>query len=287
MASLGLCVLCAQLCPTPAAQRTVAGHSLAPLPTRCSRQKHCGSVSRRTKRGGRGRIMLLVYLWDSAFQDSTVCMMCVQGCSLWWYLSRVKKLETICQKIIYSRTIKKAKCWRIDAVELWCWRDSWESPGLQGDPTSPSWRRSALGVHWKDWCWSWTCNTLVTWFKGLTHLKTPWCWERLRAGGEGDIRGWDGGMASPTQWTWVWVSSRSWWWTGKPGVLRFMGSQRVRHDWATELNWCQKKLERMLKKKKSLGENVISGTIKLEIHLPLSSAKTGPFKIKSSWRSRC
>ena len=64
-----------------------------------------------------------------------------------------------------------------------------------------------------------------------------WCWERLRAGGEGDDRGWDGWMASPTQWTWIWVNSRSWWWTGRPGVLRFMGSQRVRHDWATEPNW--------------------------------------------------
>ena len=63
-----------------------------------------------------------------------------------------------------------------------------------------------------------------------------WCWERLRAGGEGDDRGWDGWMASPTRWTWVWVDSRSWWWTGRPGVLLFMGSQRVGHDWATELN---------------------------------------------------
>ena len=61
------------------------------------------------------------------------------------------------------------------------------------------------------------------------------CWERLGAGGEGDDRGWDGWMASPTQWTWVWVNSRSWWWTGKPGVLQFMGSQG--HDWVTELNW--------------------------------------------------
>ena len=67
--------------------------------------------------------------------------------------------------------------------------------------------------------------------------KKPWCWERLGAGGEGDDRGWDGWMASPTRWTWVWVNSRSWWWTGRPGVLRFMGSQRVGHDWATELNW--------------------------------------------------
>ena len=64
-----------------------------------------------------------------------------------------------------------------------------------------------------------------------------WCWEGLGAGGEGDDRGWDGWMASPTQWTWVWVNSGSWWWTGRPGVLGFMGSQRVRHDWATELNW--------------------------------------------------
>ena len=63
----------------------------------------------------------------------------------------------------------------------------------------------------------------------------PWCWERLKAGGEGDNRGWDGWMASPTQWAWVWVDSRSWWWTERPGVLCFMGSQRVWHDWATEL----------------------------------------------------
>ena len=70
----------------------------------------------------------------------------------------------------------------------------------------------------------------------LTHLKRPWCWERLKAGGEGDDRGWDGWVASPTLWTWVWVSSGSWWWTGKPGVLQSVGSQRVGHDWATELN---------------------------------------------------
>jgi len=68
-------------------------------------------------------------------------------------------------------------------------------------------------------------------------MKRPWCWERLRPGGEGDNRGWDSWMASPTQWTWVWVDSRSWWWTGRPGVLRFMGLQRVRGNWATELNF--------------------------------------------------
>ena len=69
----------------------------------------------------------------------------------------------------------------------------------------------------------------------MAHWKRPWCWERLKAGGEGDDRGWDGWVASPTQWTWVWVNSGSWWWTGRPGVLQSIGSQRERHDWATEL----------------------------------------------------
>ena len=114
--------------------------------------------------------------------------------------------------------------------------DSWKFLGLQGVPTSPFWRRSALGVLWKDWCWSWNSNTLATSCEELTHWKRPWCWEGLRAGGEGDNRGWDGWMVSPTRWTWVWVNFGSWWWTGRPGVLRFMGSQGVRHNWATELN---------------------------------------------------
>ena len=96
--------------------------------------------------------------------------------------------------------------------------DSWDSFGLQGDQTSLSEGKSVLSVHWKDWCWSWISSTLATWWEELTHLKTPWCWERLKAGGEGDDRGWDGWMASPTQWTWVWASSRSRRWTGKPGV---------------------------------------------------------------------
>ena len=68
-------------------------------------------------------------------------------------------------------------------------------------------------------------NTLATWCKELTHLKRPWCWERVKAGEEGDDRGWDGWMASPTQWTWVWVISGSWWWTGRPGMLQSTGSQ--------------------------------------------------------------
>ena len=80
-------------------------------------------------------------------------------------------------------------------------------------------------------------ETPMLWpWEGLTHWKRPWCWERLRAEGERDNRGWDGWLPSPILWTWVWASSGSWWWTGKPGVLQSMGSQIVRNDWATELN---------------------------------------------------
>ena len=82
-----------------------------------------------------------------------------------------------------------------------------------------------------------TFNTLATWWEELTHLKRPWCWEGLKAGGEGADRGWAGRMASQTQWTWVWVNSGSWWWTGRPGMLQSMGLQRVRHNWTTELNY--------------------------------------------------
>ena len=76
-----------------------------------------------------------------------------------------------------------------------------------------------------------------TWCEELTHWKRPWCWGRLKVGGEGDNRGWDGWMASLTQWTLVWINSWSWWWTEKPGMLYSMGLQTVRHNWATELNW--------------------------------------------------
>ena len=75
--------------------------------------------------------------------------------------------------------------------------------------------------------------------KNCLHLKRPWCWERLKAGREGDDRGLDGWMASPTQWTWVWVNSGSWWWTGRPGVLQSTVLQRVGHYWAAELNWTE------------------------------------------------
>ena len=97
--------------------------------------------------------------------------------------------------------------------------------------------KSTLNIHWNNWCWSWSSNTLVTWCKELTHLKRPWCWERLRTGGEGGDKGWDIWMASQTQWTWVCAKVGSWCWTGSPSVLWFMGLQKVGNDWGTELNW--------------------------------------------------
>ena len=113
-----------------------------------------------------------------------------------------------------SWTTKKAECWRIDAFELWCWRRLLRVPW-----TARRSSQSILKEISPDWCWSWNSNTLATWCKELTHWKRPWCCERLRAGGEGDDRGRDGWTASLTQWTWVWVNSESWWWTGRPGIL--------------------------------------------------------------------
>ena len=112
--------------------------------------------------------------------------------------------------------------------------DSWESLGLQADQWNQSQRKSVVNIHWKDWCWNGNSNNLATWCEELMHWKRPWCWERLNVG-EGDNRGWDDWMASPTWWTWVWASSGSWWWTRKPRVLQSIRSQRVRlSDW-TEL----------------------------------------------------
>ena len=134
-----------------------------------------------------------------------------------------------------SWTTKKAERWEIDAFELWCWRRLLKVPWTTRRSNqfilkeiSPE--RSLEGLMLKL-----KLQYLATWCEELTHWKRPWCWERLRAGGEGDDRGWDGWMASLTQRTWVWVDSGSWW-TGRSGVLRFMGSQTVGRDWATELN---------------------------------------------------
>ena len=131
-----------------------------------------------------------------------------------------------------SWTIKKAECWRIDASELWCWSRLLKVPWTARRPNQSILKESILNIHRKHWCWS--SNILATWWEEPTHWKRSWWWERLKAGGEGDNRGWDVWMALPIKWTWVWASSGRLWCTGKPGVLQSMGLLRVRHDWATE-----------------------------------------------------
>ena len=135
---------------------------------------------------------------------------------------------------------KRAERQRIDAFELWCWRRLLRVPWTARRSNqsilkeiSPEYSLEGLDAETE------TPNTLATWCEELAHLKRSWCWERLKTGGEWDDRGWDSWMASLTWWTWVWASSGSWWWTGKPGVLQSMGPYRVGHDWETELNWTE------------------------------------------------
>ena len=130
--------------------------------------------------------------------------------------------------------------WELDYKESWVQKNwCFWTVVLEKTLESPLDCKEIQPVHPKgDESWVFTgrtdveAETPIPW----PHWKRPWCWERLRAGGEGDDRGWDSWMASLTQWTWVWVNFRNWWWIGRPGVLQFMGSQRVGHDWATELN---------------------------------------------------
>ena len=129
-----------------------------------------------------------------------------------------------------SWTITKAECWRIDAFELWCWRRLFESPldCKEIQPVHPKGHQSWIVIGRTE------AEAPILWppdAKNWFPWKRPWCWERLKARGERDYRGWDGWMASPSQWTWA--NSRRWWRIGKLGVLQFMGSQRVGHNWET------------------------------------------------------
>ena len=139
-----------------------------------------------------------------------------------------------------SWTLKKAERRRIDAFELWCWRRLLRVPWTAGRSNHSILKEISPGYSLEG-----MMLKLKLQYFGHLMRRVDSLEKILMLGGIGgrrrkaDDRGWDGWMASPTWWTWVWVNSRSWWWTGRPGVLRFMGSQRVGHDWATELNWTE------------------------------------------------
>ena len=132
-----------------------------------------------------------------------------------------------------SWNIKKAECQRIDAFELWCWRRLLRVLGT-ARRSNQSILKEILNIHWKDWCWSWSSNSLATWCKDLIHWKRSWFWENLQAEGEEGNRGWDGQMASVIQWAWTGTNSRRWSGTERTGMLQTMGSQKIRHGLATE-----------------------------------------------------
>ena len=134
-------------------------------------------------------------------------------------------------------TIKKARYWRINAFELWGWRRLGRVPWTARRSNqsilkeiSPEYSMAELMLKLK-------LQSFGHLMQKLTHWKRPWCWERLKVGGEGDDRGWDGWVASPIWWTWFWVSSRSWWWTGKPGVLQSWGRKEL--DMTELLSWTE------------------------------------------------
>ena len=138
-----------------------------------------------------------------------------------------------------SWTIKKTECLRIDAFELCRWKKTLESPldCKKIQPVKSKGNQSSIFTGRTDA----KAETPILWPPDGKNwlIKGPWCWKRLKAGGEGDNSRWDGWMTSLTKWPWVWVGSRSWWWTGKPDMLQSLGSQSVRHNWVTELNWTE------------------------------------------------
>ena len=134
----------------------------------------------------------------------------------------------------------------IDAFELWCWRRLLRAPWIARRSDQAIVKEISHGCSLEGLNLKLKLQYFGPLMQRADSLEKPLMLERLRSGGEGDNRGWDSWMASVTQWTWVWVDSRSWWWTGRPGMLRFTGSQRVRHDWPTQLNWTQYMLKLLL-----------------------------------------
>ena len=133
--------------------------------------------------------------------------------------------------------MKKAECRRSHAFELWCWRRLLRVPWTARRSNQSILKEISPGCSLEGMMLKLKLQYFGYLMRRVDSLEKTLMLGGIGAGGEGDDRGWDGWMASPTRWTWVWVNFRSWWWTGRPGVLQFMGSQRLGHDWATELNW--------------------------------------------------
>ena len=138
-----------------------------------------------------------------------------------------------------SWTIKKAECWRIDSFELWCWRRLLRVPWTAKRSNQSILKEISPGCALEELMLKLKLQYFGHQMRKADSTEKTLMLGKIEGRRKGDDRGWDGWMASPTQWTWVWVDSGSWWWTGRPGVLRLMGSQRVRHDWVTELNWTE------------------------------------------------
>ena len=136
-----------------------------------------------------------------------------------------------------SWTIKKTEHWRTDAFELWCWRRLLSVPWTARRSNQSILKEISPEYPWEGLMLKLKLQYFGCLMQRADSFEKTLLLGKIEEGGKGDNRGWAGWMASPTQWTWVWVDSGSWWWTGRPGVLQFMGSQRVGHDWATELSW--------------------------------------------------
>ena len=136
-----------------------------------------------------------------------------------------------------SWTVKKAEHRRIDAFELWCWKRLLRVPWTAGRANQSILKEISPGISLEAMILKLKLQYFGHLMRRVDSLEKTLMLGGIGAGGEGDDRGWDGWMASLTRWTWVWVNSGSWWWTGRPGVLRFMGLQRVGHDWVTDLIW--------------------------------------------------
>ena len=165
-----------------------------------------------------------------------------------YFVNKIRLVKAMVFPVIMygyeSGTVKKAECCKIDALwcwrridALWCWRRLLRVPWTARRSSQSILKEIRPECSLEGLMLNLDSNTLVSWCKELTHLKRPSCWERLRAGKEGDGRGWGGWMASLTQWTWVWVNSGSWWWTGRPGVCGSFGGNES--DITERLNWTE------------------------------------------------